>query len=129
MKSAAEKYRHSALHYIQNALFAMQRGEASKASEFLWGAMVSAVKAVAASRGIHLKTHRDLWNYVAQLSKAQNDPSLYQAFAVAHNLHANFYEVEFDLQTVALHAQIVREGVARLLTLAQSAEPPVSTEF
>ena len=38
------------------------------ASEKLWGASAEVVKVVAAKRGIKLKTHGDLWNFVSKQS-------------------------------------------------------------
>ena len=52
-----------------NAYLSLQRDELKKASEFLWGSLTQAIKAVAALKELRLRSHREIWNYLVELSR------------------------------------------------------------
>ena len=76
--------------YLHNTYVALERGEIEKASEFLWGSMALAVKAVAALREVELRNHGAIWEYARQLSKELGDQQLFDSFRDANRLHSNF---------------------------------------
>lgn len=116
-KEKVKKYASQSLHYLKNASKSIDAGNADKASEFLWGSMAEALKALALSRGISLKNHRRIWDYAESLPKELGDKSIYDAFLHANFLHTNFYESELELKDIRRMAEDVRMTVGKLLSL------------
>ena len=100
-----------------NAAAFMRKGDTGKASEFLWGSIAEAVKAVAASKGITFHTHRRLKEYASELARELQDKSISDAFNKAESLHFNFYESELELKDVRRMAEDIRIAVGKLLSL------------
>ena len=116
-KEKVEKYASQSLRYLKNASKFIDAGNSEKASEFLWGSMAQALKAVAASNDIHLGNHRQIWNYAESLTKELEDKSIYDAFIQANYLHTNFYESELELKNVRRIAENIRLAIGKLLSL------------
>ncbi len=116
-EAKAEKYAGQSLHYLKNASKFIDAGDSEKASEFLWGSMAQALKAVAASKGIFLRNHGRIWSFAESLTKELEDKSIYDAFVHANFLHTNFYESELELKVVSRLAEDVRVAVGKLLNL------------
>jgi hypothetical protein len=104
-------------HYLENAYASLELGEVEKAGEFLWGSMAQAVKAVAAFKGVELRSHRDVGDYVRVLSRNMRDPALREAFTAANSLHQNFYESGLTREIVLDHGERIRPAIGRLLRL------------
>ena len=74
----------------------------AQASEKLWGASATMVKAVAESSGLYHNGPRELfkvdvashfiWDEIDKLSKKTKDDELLTLFHIASSLHINFYE-------------------------------------
>lgn len=109
--------------YLENALVALQVGEAGKAGELLWGSVSEALHAVAASRNRPLRTHRELKNFAIQLAREMNDQAIEKDFVVAESLHHNFYDVQQEPIDIAIVVPTVQELVRKLLSLI----PPEAT--
>jgi uncharacterized protein (UPF0332 family) len=107
---------------VQNAQKFLEKGDLDKASEFLWGGVAQAVKALAAKRGLMLKTHGELWEFMRELAMEINDPTLYEDFRTANYLHSNFYEVELGPHEILSAAEKVKRLVSHLFELAETAE-------
>ena len=114
-KGKVDKYVRQSLHYLGNASKFIDAGDSAKASEFLWGSMAQALKAVAASNEILLRNHRQIWNYAETLTKELEDKSIYDAFIYANFLHTNFYESELELRDIRRAAEDIRVAVDKLL--------------
>jgi len=112
-----EKYKAQSDHYFGNALTSIQAGDAEKASEFLWGSMAEALKAMAASEGRELNSHGEIRNYARELAKKHNDMSIWDVYGIANSLHGNFYEAGLSLEEVQTHAERIRTTVVKLLGL------------
>ena len=110
-----KKYKTQSVHYFENALHFIEKGDAEKASEFLWGSMAQALKAVAASRDIQLRSHRDVRDYAMELARTLHDESIGHAFDKAQSLHSNFYESGLMLDDVVVGAERVKAAVTKLL--------------
>ncbi len=115
-KGKVNKYVTQSLHYLGNASKFIDAGDSAKASEFLWGSMAQALKAVAASKGESLRNHRRIWNYAETLAKEMEDKSVYDAFLHANFLHTDFYESELELKDVRRIAEDIRIAVAKILS-------------
>jgi hypothetical protein len=112
-----EKYKSQSVHYFENALHFIEAGDAEKASEFLWGSMTQALKAVAASRNIWLRSHKQIRDYAMDLARALHDDEIRHAFNNAQSLHSNFYESGLMLEDVVMGAEEVKAVVAKLLSI------------
>jgi hypothetical protein len=121
-KVKVEKYAAQSLHYLRNASKFIDTGDSAKASEFLWGSLVEALKALALSKGIRLEKHREIWNYVESLTKELEDKNIYDVFLHANSLHKNFYEFELELKDVRRMAEDIRMTVGKLLSFIPEEE-------
>ncbi len=117
IKKRAKKYKTRCIHYFENALKSIDAGDKEKASEFLWGSMAQALKALAASKGIWLGRHDDIRKYAMESAKALKDETIWHAFEHAQSLHSNFYESGLTLEDVLMGAEEVKTALAKLLTL------------
>jgi len=118
-KKRIKKHKNQSVHYFENALHFIEAGDAEKASEFLWGSFTQALKAVAASKEIILRSHGHIRNYTMELAKALKDESIKNAFISAESLHQNFYESGLTLEDVGIRVDDIKAVVARLLSLIQ----------
>lgn len=116
MQNSSEKHKAQSVHYLENAYKFIDASDTEKASEFLWGSMAQAIKAVAAIKGVKLKAHRKLRDYAESLSKELSDPSIFDHFLHAESLHSNFYECELELRDVIRAAEEVRTTVFKLFS-------------
>jgi len=117
MEKKTEKHARESLLYLKNASKFVDAGNVEKASEFLWGSMAQALKAVAASKGIYLRNHRQIWSYAEGLAKELEDNTIYAAFVQANFLHTNFYECELEMKDVRRMAEEIKVAVGKLLKL------------
>ena len=67
-------------------------GDVRQASEKGWGAASQIVKAVAEQRGWEHHTHASLHQVVDRLCNETGNNDIFLLFAVANQLHKNFYE-------------------------------------
>jgi HEPN domain-containing protein len=100
--------------YLKEAEALMDRGDYVQASEKFWGAAAEIVKAVAAKRGIEIKSHGELYGFVSKLKDELHEPELVRLFSLASTLHQNFYEDWLPAETVRDHAEAVRRLVESL---------------
>ncbi len=121
-KKKIKRYRTQSIHYFENALHYIEIGDAAKASEFLWGSMAQALKAVAGSRDIWLRSHNQLRDYAMESARALKDDSIRHAFDYAQSLHSNFYECGLALEDVVRGAEDVKTAVGKLLSLIPKSE-------
>jgi len=97
-----ERFKNQSRHYQDNALRFLQEGEVQKASEFFWGSMAQALKAVAASRGMELRSHGLIRQYARELARELGDESIVDGFREADSLHSDFYEAGLTADDVTL---------------------------
>jgi len=100
--------------YLDEAEELIKRKDYVQASEKLWGAAAEMVKVVAAKRGIEIKSHGELYKFVAKLKTEPGDPELLRLFSLAGALHQNFYENWLPPEVVVDYAEAVKELVAKL---------------
>ena len=112
-----EKYKAQSTHYLENAFVSIEAGDIEKASEFLWGSIAEALKAVAASKGRELKRHWEIGKYARELAKQLEDEAISDVFGNASYLHTNFYEVELTIEEVYTYATRIKTVVGTLLNL------------
>lgn len=103
-----EVYSRLKLHDLSLAVDNMQQGELSKATERLWGATASAVKELGIVKGLLLRRHRELREFVEQLGFELKDPYFGRAFAAGEQMHANFYDDFLSHMDVVAHYERTR---------------------
>ena len=113
-KEQSDKHIRQSIHYFENAMKNIEAGDPEKASEFLWGSVAQALKALAASKGISLLSHNRIKSYARELAKTQQDETIWHAFDHAQALHSNFYETGLLLDDVAMSADEVRAFLGKL---------------
>jgi len=114
MGEKAEHYSNLMRKYFKEAEDFVAKGDYVQASEKLWGAAAEIVKVVAAKRGVELRTHGDLWEFVAKLRTELKDPELSRLFLQANYLHQNFYEGVLPPEAVRDGAEAVKEFIDKL---------------
>jgi HEPN domain-containing protein len=120
-KRQMERYLWRAERYWHNASLSLQSGEADKASEYIWGAVALALKAVAFRQtGKRIRRHQELRRFAQDLAKLFSDPTLVTDFDSAEILHSNFYETEHTLEDVQTRLYVLRPFLHRLFSLART---------
>lgn len=100
--------------YLEEAEALIKRSDFVQASEKLWEAAAEIVKAIAAQRGIEIKSHGELYKFVAKLKAELEEPELTRLFAAAGALHQNFYENWLPSEVVIDYGEAVKELVVKL---------------
>lgn len=103
--------------YLKDAEAALAGRDYLQASEKLWGATAKAVEAVAAKRGILIRSRERLWDFVERLDQEYPEWRLAEKFSIASALHTNFYEGWMPPRIVERNAEAVKELIERLLSL------------
>ena len=100
---------------LDQARAELAAGDVRQASEKGWGAAAQMVKAVAQQRGWEHGGHRQLFQVARRLRDETGNPEIRRLFAVARDLHVNFYEEWLDAPTVAEDL----DDVARFIDLLE----------
>ena len=114
MNEVATKYLDRGRKYLSQAGEEFAVDDLTQASEKGWGAAAQLVKAVGAERGWSHEQHRHLYAVVRQLFQETGEEDLRVEFALANQLHANFYEEYLDHEEVRFHLDGVERFVERL---------------
>ena len=110
----AKKYIALSDKYIYDSDVLLKAGDLSQASEKLWGAFATTVKAVAAKHNKQIKTHDGISFYVATISKELKDKSFLTTSVLADGLHQNFYENSLTADHVRESSKVVHRFVNRI---------------
>ena len=86
--------------FLSQAHEELGKGDLHQASEKGWGAAAQVIKAVAIERNWDHARHRHLYSAMARLVEETQRPELGRRFALANELHANFYEGWLDSVTI-----------------------------
>lgn len=113
----AEVYTRLSEKYLMEADNLLIKGDYIQASEKLWGAAALMVKAVAASKGITILSHGELFSFVRKLGEEENEPELRRLFSVASTLHQNFYENWLHEDVIKEYAEDIKQFIAKLKKL------------
>jgi len=122
IKEKTQKYKAQSIHYLENAFVSMEAGDVEKASEFLWGSMAEAIKAIAASREREIRHHGEIGEYARELAKQLEDEAISDVFGNASYLHTNFYETGLTIEEVYTYAIRIKAIVGKLLALIPERE-------
>jgi hypothetical protein len=100
--------------YIKDADVCLKNGDYVQASEKLWGATATIVKAIAAQRRKTIKSHEGISFFMAQIARELKDDSINSISLIADGLHQNFYENTNHPDTVKKGAKIIKLFVKRM---------------
>ncbi|MDI6885344.1 MAG: PaREP1 family protein [archaeon] len=117
-----KKYKDQSIKYLKNAFECIETKDSQKASEFLWGSVAEALKAVAEVKGIELRGHKFVRDYARELAKDRKDSTIFDVFLKAESLHRNFYELGTELEEVYILSGEVRVLVDKLFRLIPEEE-------
>ena len=107
-------YRDQSRAFLAQASEELERGDLRQASEKAWGAAAQIVKAAADARGWEHHRHATLFQVVRGLVEETGDPEIRRLFAVAGELHSNFYDGFLEPENVELHLRDVEVLVQRV---------------
>src|SRR3989304_2351312 len=108
------KYADLSEKYLHDVEILLSKGDLSQASEKLWGATVTIVKAIAAQRRKTLKTHEGIKFFLAQIARELKDESVNSVSLVAEGLHQNFYENAEHPDSVKKGAKTIKQFITRM---------------
>ena len=112
-----QQYQQASDHFLAQARRELADGDLPQASEKGWGATVQILKAVAEQRGWEHSRHRHHLVTANRLRSETGDGDIRRLFAVASDLHENFYENHLDAAAVTESLEDVAALVAKLRTL------------
>ena len=110
-------YRDQSRAYLEQSNEELARDDLRQASEKGWGAASQIVKAVAEKRGWEHRGHRQLHDAVSLLVEETGDRELRTLFAVANQLHINFYAGWLGRSAIAQHLGEVARFIEKVEAL------------
>ncbi len=114
MATNIQPYVDQAQVFLEQAYSEMQAGDLRQASEKGWGAASLMVKAVAEKQGEGHSRHRSLYKVVGNLANRTGDQEYRRLFAMAGELHSNFYEDFLESEDIAEHIRSVEKLIEKL---------------
>lgn len=109
-----KKYFDLSSKYLNDADVCMRKGDYVQASEKLWGATVTIVKAIAAQRKKTIKTHEGINFFMAEIARELKDENINNVSLIAEGLHQNFYEDVMHPDTIKKGAKTIKQFVTRM---------------
>lgn len=100
--------------YVNDADECLKKEDYVQASEKLWGATVTIVKAIAAQRRKTIKSHEGIKYFLAQIARELKDQSINNVCLIAEGLHQNFYENTTHPDTIRKGAKTIKQFVTRM---------------
>jgi len=91
--------------------------ELEKLSEALWGAMTSALNALAILKETRLTSHNEIRKFARQLSAEAQDIQLNTAFKISETLHANYYHGFLTYEDILIDMPEIEKAVLKILKI------------
>ena len=111
---STNSYRQSAHTLLQKARDELVAGDAPQASEKGWGAAAQMLKAIAQQAGVQHHSHAALSQIASDVHGQTGEDNIATWFAVAQNLHINFYEDHLSDEFVHIYLNQISLLVNRL---------------
>lgn len=99
---------------LHDAEECLKNGDYTQASEKLWGAMVTIVKAIASQRRKTIRSHEGISAFMAEIARELNDRSIGNIYLAAEGIHQNFYENAAHPDFVKKGAKTIKQFVTRM---------------
>ena len=113
-----QAYKEASRSLLVQAENELASGDVRQASEKGWGAAAQMVKSIAEQRGWSHRSHAALYNAIARLVSETGDDEIRRLFAVAGDLHVNFYENWNNAENVTAGLADVERLIDKLEPLA-----------
>ena len=105
--------------YLQEASALLQAGQTPRVGHLLLNSMEEALKAVAASRGLNLRSESNTWDFATALASTMDDGSpVATAFNDAYFLYTDPYGYNLNHGQIQLLHEGIAAGVRELLDMA-----------
>jgi hypothetical protein len=104
--------------YMREAEVFLEKKDYVQASEKAWGAAAQMVKALAAKRGLELRSHGELHKEVIKLTRETGDDEIRLLWQSAIALHQNFYENWLPPEMVEKNVEDVKTFLEKLRKVA-----------
>ncbi|MBM3897384.1 MAG: hypothetical protein FJ358_02515 [Thaumarchaeota archaeon] len=111
-------------YYYDNYVKHYQKGDLSKASEFLWGSINNLTYCMGLLDNQRLSTHDKIRGHLQTLAATRQDKEISDGLVVAETIHSNFFH-NFMSKDVFDHQRKIVEGLVEKLgmILLQRLEP------
>ena len=111
---STDSYRESARELLEKARDELTAGDVRQASEKGWGATAQMLKAIAQRDGVPHHSHAALARIASEVHRQTGDDDIATWFAIAQNLHVNFYEDNLSSEFVHIYLNQISLMVGRL---------------
>jgi len=105
--------------YLREGEELLAKEEYVQASEKFWGSASQAVKALAAKRGLELRSHGELHSLIVELARGSGDPEIRRLWQSAGTLRQNSCEKWLPPEMVEENAEDVKKLVEKLRELLE----------
>jgi hypothetical protein len=100
--------------YMKDMEDFLSKGDYVQASEKAWGAAAQVIKALAARRGVELRSHGELHREVIKVAEEAKDDEIRLLWQSAISLHQNFYENWLPQEMVEKNVNDVKKLIDKL---------------
>jgi len=111
---STDSYRDSTRELLEKARDELAAGDVRQASEKGWGATAHMLKAIAQRDGILHHSHAALARIANDVHRHTGEDNIATWFAIAQNLHVNFYEDNLSAEFVQIYLNQIALMVSRL---------------
>lgn len=111
---STDSYRRSAYELLQQARDELATGDVRQASEKGWGAAAQMLKAIAQQDGEQHHSHAALARVASDVHRQTGEDEIATWFAIAQNLHVNFYENNLSEEFIHIYLNQISLLVNRL---------------
>ena len=117
------RYAELSAEHLAKAAAALSNDDVDQASDEIWAAASSALKAVCQERGWNHRFHNHLRAAAVYLALEWNRPDLELTFDSIENMHVNYYEHQWYVGEVQRRLEVVKPYCREILRM-RGAEPP-----
>ena len=107
-------YLQSSNKYLNDSESLLKNADFAQASEKIWGAVVTLLKAIAEQKRKRLTTHQGINYFFSEIANELKDKTVHDICAKANLLHQNFYENNLHPDTVKKHLHDLKRFIFRL---------------
>lgn len=115
--SEIKRRRELANYYYDNFRRHHETKNFSKASEFLWGALNALVYVIGLFYGRKLTAHKEVVDFVKELTSASGDEEMGELITCAETIHANFFHDFMDESIFESHRQKTERLLRKLVNI------------
>lgn len=114
VKKQKSNYLQSSNKYLLDSESLLKMGDYAQASEKIWGAVVTLLKAVAETKRKRLTTHQGINYFFSEIAAELKDKSIHDMATKANALHQNFHENNLHPDTTKKNIKDLKRFILRL---------------